>query len=790
MYQVSIAQSVSTKKSIQLVYPSNQLLESPQQIVFIDFNVDDYESLANGVLSGTKVVILDPASDGVRQITRVINKYPQISSIHIVSHGAPGYLCLGNSELSINSIKNDQTQTLELKTWSVSNILLYGCNVAAGDSGAEFIEKLHQLTGANIAASARPTGNVALGGDWELEVVRGELEVDIPFTHETQQQWDYVLENDPFEERPAVFHINDGVLKEFNPLTGVWSQRFDTQKKINAAGLSRDTNGNNYIYGIEDSGTGSDHRLVRISSDGIVKYIKSDGSLSDSSVDAFTINGTIDDNTVTFDSRPAAGDMDDVGNLWVILKEVETGPIQSGNATNRSSLLRINITNPSHSSTGKIDVNWGWATFNEVPEDIVYHPSSKHLYGVGHMGRILRIDTTSAVLFNNSNTNADKIDSRLASNTPLRSNTGGTATNNIGTSDLTGMVTSPSFDQLGFEVAWSGSEEGLYISTRDTAYNITSFNETGILNNSQRAEELFNNSAEGQTEEKTDGISTSHLKSVFQIPLIDLDGIDTDPQNHAVTFTENTGLVKIVDTDSINGLIIKDYLNNNGTSPAVGNVNNTGVIAKENRLKTAIITLTNPKNGDQLLVNGALLTNPTTIETDITATLAETPTDITITLTTTTPVSANLFVAAIKNIDFNNTSESPDTTPREITFELIDEDNNSSKEIFVTNSNDVHTTIVTVDAVNDAPVLDNTKNAAGATAPIQLTVDEDTTATGTVGNLVSEMIALNQNVTDVDASPLTGIAITDIDETNGTWHYSTDGGTSWTAVGTVSETSA
>jgi hypothetical protein len=66
--------------------------------------------------------------------------------------------------------------------------LLYGCNVAAGDSGAEFIEKLHQLTGANIAASARLTGNVALGGDWELEVIRGELEVDVPFTRETQQQ--------------------------------------------------------------------------------------------------------------------------------------------------------------------------------------------------------------------------------------------------------------------------------------------------------------------------------------------------------------------------------------------------------------------------------------------------------------------------------------------------------------------------------------------------------------------------------------------------------------------------
>ena len=161
-------------------------IESLQEIVFIDSNVENYESLANGVLAGIKVVILDSSSDGFGQVTRVIQKYPNISSIHIVSHGGPGYLCLGNGQFNINSIDNNHTK--ELEAWSVSNLLLYGCNVAAGDSGAEFIEKLHQLTGANIAASARLTGNVALGGDWELEVIRGELEVDVPFTRETQQQ--------------------------------------------------------------------------------------------------------------------------------------------------------------------------------------------------------------------------------------------------------------------------------------------------------------------------------------------------------------------------------------------------------------------------------------------------------------------------------------------------------------------------------------------------------------------------------------------------------------------------
>ena len=46
------------------------------------------------------------------------------------------------------------------------------------------------------------------------------------------------------------------------------------------------------------------------------------------------------------------------------------------------------------------------------------------------------------------------------------------------------------------------------------------------------------------------------------------------------------------------------------------------------------------------------------------------------------------------------------------------------------------------------------------------------------------------NVTDPDAGAVLGIAITAADTTNGTWHYSIDGGTTWNALGVVSETSA
>ncbi|WP_456794092.1 VCBS domain-containing protein [Bradyrhizobium sp. USDA 4506] len=98
---------------------------------------------------------------------------------------------------------------------------------------------------------------------------------------------------------------------------------------------------------------------------------------------------------------------------------------------------------------------------------------------------------------------------------------------------------------------------------------------------------------------------------------------------------------------------------------------------------------------------------------------------------------------------------------------------------------------VTINGTNDAPVLDATKTPVltsenqGAGAPV-----------GAVGTLVSALINLNppigglDNVTDADVGAVTGIALVGTDTSHGTWFFSTNNGGTWTAVGTVSSTSA
>ncbi len=88
------------------------------------------------------------------------------------------------------------------------------------------------------------------------------------------------------------------------------------------------------------------------------------------------------------------------------------------------------------------------------------------------------------------------------------------------------------------------------------------------------------------------------------------------------------------------------------------------------------------------------------------------------------------------------------------------------------------TMTINVTAVNDAPVLSGANNLS--------TINED--AASNAGTLVSALIA--GRVSDADAGALSGIAVTAVDNTNGTWQYSTNSGGTWRNLGTPSAASA
>ncbi|MEG3845050.1 DUF4347 domain-containing protein, partial [Microcoleus sp. herbarium14] len=134
---------------------------------------------------------------GIEQITNALANQKDIEAVHILSHGSEGSLKLGSDVLNGNDIENFNTQ---LKQWGNAltengDILLYGCDVAAGDTGKNFVKRLSEITGADIAASDNLTGNQAKGGDWDLEIVTGKIEATVPLNREAMKDYDYTLAN-------------------------------------------------------------------------------------------------------------------------------------------------------------------------------------------------------------------------------------------------------------------------------------------------------------------------------------------------------------------------------------------------------------------------------------------------------------------------------------------------------------------------------------------------------------------------------------------------------------------
>lgn len=90
-----------------------------------------------------------------------------------------------------------------------------------------------------------------------------------------------------------------------------------------------------------------------------------------------------------------------------------------------------------------------------------------------------------------------------------------------------------------------------------------------------------------------------------------------------------------------------------------------------------------------------------------------------------------------------------------------------------------------ITVANTAPVL--TVNGASYLDSITNTILDG----ANVGTLVSDLIARSGGISDSDPGSVQGIAINGLSGTGtGTWQFSTDGGTTWTAVGTTGNSNA
>jgi large repetitive protein len=158
-------------------------------VVVIDSRVSNYQDLLAGIDPKATVRVIGTNEDGVQVISQLIGSTGNVSSLQIISHGKAGAIYLGNSTLNSAALDNSGVSA-QLQGWQSgmtanADILILGCDVAQGTRGESFVQKLADLTRADISASIDSTGALSKGGNWTLEFSVGAIDSSIAFKAQT-----------------------------------------------------------------------------------------------------------------------------------------------------------------------------------------------------------------------------------------------------------------------------------------------------------------------------------------------------------------------------------------------------------------------------------------------------------------------------------------------------------------------------------------------------------------------------------------------------------------------------
>lgn len=780
-----------------LLQTASQGASSASSIAFIDANVPDYQSLLAGVAPGTDVYLLNDSQDAVTQITNTLLGRHNISSLHIVSHGEAGGLDFGSNALNLADLPQ---YAVQLQTWgqaltSGADVMLYGCNVAAGDRGQAFIQAISQLTGADVAASNNLTGK---DGDWNLEVSTGKIESSLVFDSQvtTHYAHDLNILGDTF--------TGSDVNNPYWIYNTTGTQPYLTARSTVAASPG----------GLPGGGTdsvGSGALRLTSAANNQASFVIYNRPINASS--GFSI---------TFAIHAYGGNGADGISFFLI--DGNANPTQAGapggslgysSSTAGSGLVGGylgvgfdefgNFSNPQYGAGGP----------GQTPESIAVHGSQansyKYLAGTGTLSPTIDDKTGSRA----SSTRTVEIDltpgGLLSVKIDLNNDGVFSGSNEIPTALQNYDVVAsngalPSTFKFGFSASTGGSTNiheitGLDVSTYNNAPYVPLVNFTSStasvsegassLNLTAQIDTITSNTVtvpvtlSGTAANGTDYTLSNNVITIQPGQLtgsITLNPIDNavvgSSKNVVVTMGTPTGAQLSPQNNTLTATILEnDYtLNVTGTPTYVENaspvvISPTVTIANElsaATITTATVAITGGFSSaeDRLGIQGQNGTSGTIAGTNITWNYDTTNGILTLSGTDT---GAN-YQAALQKVVYSDTSNAPSTATRTITYALT----NDVSQQFTSGGSPT----IAVNAVNDAPSF--TGNATLASVTQNTPNPTGSTIASLFGSLFSDP--------DAGAS-LSGLAIvgnTADSNTQGQWQYSLDG-TTWINVGTVAD---
>jgi autotransporter-associated beta strand protein len=219
-------------------------VEAPQRVILASGYLPELDQIVKNLPTDASIHILRAEGQIVQEITQILSGYDQINQLHIISHGHPGSLVFGKEVLDTQALNNqaDQIRAWGARLAADADILLYGCDVAAEETGVVFLKTLQGLTSADIAASDDTTGAAALDGDAILEVRFGEIESSPVLTSELLDRLNLVLDTTPPHVSAVEVNMTDTTMRvilTMSEAVAINAGLTESQLRVTIAGVDR-----------------------------------------------------------------------------------------------------------------------------------------------------------------------------------------------------------------------------------------------------------------------------------------------------------------------------------------------------------------------------------------------------------------------------------------------------------------------------------------------------------------------------------------------------------------------
>lgn len=172
------------QKSLEPVLNENTTLlalkkaQQARELIIVDGAVEDKSVIFKQAQPGVDIMEVPTGSDGMVELMKILSNYSNLDAVHIVSHAKSGAIQLGGQTIGQEELEEDVAGFAAINNAirEGGDLMLYGCDVAKDKEGDEFLEIIKNNTHVDVAASVDQTGNEAYGGNWELEIQKGDIE--------------------------------------------------------------------------------------------------------------------------------------------------------------------------------------------------------------------------------------------------------------------------------------------------------------------------------------------------------------------------------------------------------------------------------------------------------------------------------------------------------------------------------------------------------------------------------------------------------------------------------------